>query len=76
MIKQTNLVDLSKVTLENPSSWNECIKYEIPRQWKVRNIEPKRKTKSEQERKQHLKEYQHNYYLKVTKNKRKLKRSK
>ena len=75
MIRETNLVDLSKVTLDNPSTWNERIKYEIPRQWGINKIKSRTKiTKTDEERKQHIKEYQHNYYMQVTKIKRKQKR--
>lgn len=74
MIIETNLVDLSKVTLDNPTSWNEHIKYEVPRQWGVRKIRPKKENKTLEERKEALKIYQHNYYLEVTKPKRKQKR--
>ena len=77
MIIETNLVDLSKVTLDNPSTWNERIKYEIPRQWGINKRKSKTKTKifkTEEEKIQHIKEYQHNYYMQVTKIKRKQKR--
>ena len=74
MIRESNLVDLGKVTLDNPSTWNERIKYEIPRQWGINKIKLKTKTKTEEERKQHIKKYQHNYYMQVTKIKRKQKR--
>lgn len=70
MVRESNLIDLSKITLENYTTYNERIKYEIPRQWGVRNIKPKRKAKSTEERNQYIKEYQHNYYLEVTKKKR------
>ena len=50
------------------------IKYEIPRQWGVRNIKQHIKQKrTEEDRKQYLKQYQHEYYLRVTKPKRKSK---
>lgn len=72
MIRETNLVDLSKVTLDNPNSWNEHIKFEVPRQWGTKKIKTsKRKPKTPEERKEALKKYQHNYYLEVTKPKRK-----
>ena len=73
MIIETNLIDFSKITLENYTTYNENIKYEIPRQWgiKSRKIKKKKEHKTEKERKQYLKEYQHEYYLKVTKPKRK-----
>lgn len=72
MIRESNLIDLSKITLENYTTYNEHIKYEIPRQWGVTNRKPKRKKcKTEEERKQYIKEYQHNYYMRVTKRKRK-----
>ena len=74
MIITTNLVDLSKVTLDNPNSWKELIKYEVPRQWGVRAIKSKRKPKTPEERKEAQRIYQHNYYLEVTKPKRKQKR--
>lgn len=75
MIIETNLVDISKVTLDNPESWNKHIKYEVPRQWGVRKITPKKKkSKTLEERKEAIKIYQHNYYLEVTKPKRKQKR--
>lgn len=74
MIRETNLVDLSKVTLDNPDSWKEHIKYEVPKQWGIRKITPKKKSKTPEERKEALKIYQHNYYLEVTKPKRKQKR--
>ena len=71
MIRETNLIDLSKITLENYATYNEHIKYEIPRQWGVRNRKPRKKAKTTEEKKQYIKEYQHKYYLKVTKKKRK-----
>lgn len=71
MIIETNLVDISKITLDNSNSWNEYIKYEVPRQWGIRKIKPKRKPKTEEERKEAIKIYQHNYYLEVTKPKKK-----
>lgn len=71
MIIETNLIDLSKVTLENYSTYKERIKYEVPRRWGVRKIKPKRKPKTVEERKEAIKIYQHNYYLEVTKPKRK-----
>ena len=74
MIRETNLVDLSKVTLDNPSTWNERIKYEIPRQYGINKIKSKNRTKifkTEEEKIKHIKEYQHNYYMQVTKIKRK-----
>ncbi len=75
MIRETNLIDLGKVTLDNPASWNERIKYEVPRQWNTQLIKvPKRKAKTLEERKEALKIYQHNYYITVTKPKRKQKR--
>lgn len=74
MIIETNLIDLSKVTLENYNTYNERIRYEVPRQWGARKIKPKRKPKTEEERKEAIKIYQHNYYLEVTKPKRKQKR--
>lgn len=70
MVRESNLIDLSKITLENYTTYNEHIKYEIPRQWGIRKIKPKTKTKSTEERKQYIKEYQHKYYLEVTKKKR------
>lgn len=74
MIIETNLVDISKITLDNSNSWNEYIKYEVPRQWGIRKIKLKRKPKTPEERKEAIKIYQHNYYLEVTKPKRKQKR--
>lgn len=79
MIVETNLVDLSKITLENYTTYNECIKYEVPRQWGVRHIKRKlkRKCRTVEEKEQYIqyiKEYQHNYYMKVTKKKRQAKR--
>ncbi len=74
MTRESNLIDLSKITLENYATYNERIKFEIPRQWKVQNKVVNRRVKlSEEEKKQHLKEYQHEYYMKVTKIKRKQK---
>lgn len=74
MVIETNLIDISKITLSNYETYNEKIKYEI---YKVSNVKrnkmkPKGTTISAEERKQQLKEYQHNYYLNVTKIKRKL----
>ncbi len=70
MVIETNLIDISKVTLDNYKTYNEKIKYEIP---KISNVKIKPKgIISAEERKQQLKEYQHNYYLNVTKIKRKL----
>lgn len=76
MVIETNLIDLNKITLENYKTYNEKIKYEIPRQWGIRNIKRKSKKeyKIEEDRKKHLKEYQHEYYLKVIKPKRKAKK--
>ena len=72
MIRETNLIDLSKVTLENYTTYNEHLKYEVPRQWGVRNkIVNRRIKRSEEEKKQYQKEYQHKYYMEVTKFKRK-----
>ena len=76
MIVETNLVDLSKITLENYTTYNEHIKREVPRQWGVRKIKSKRKCRTAEEREQYIKEYQHNYYMKVTKKKRQAERSK
>lgn len=76
MIIETNLIDISKMTLQNYNKYNKRITYEI---YRVSCI-PRKKLKSNgvpissEERKQHLKEYQHNYYLNVTKIKRKLAR--
>lgn len=71
MVRETNLIDLSKVTLENYITYNEHLKYEVPRQWGVRNKVVNRRIKrSEEEKKQYLKEYQHKYYMEVTKIKR------
>ena len=71
---KTNLIDLNKITLENYATFNERIEYEITKLSMIkRNItNPKEKIISAEERKQHIKEYQHNYYLTVTKIKRKL----
>ena len=72
MIRETNLIDLSKVTLENYTTYNEHLKYEVPRQWGVRNKVVNRRIKrGEEEKKQYQKEYQHKYYMEVTKIKRK-----
>ena len=73
MVIETNLIDISKVTLDNYKTYNEKIKYEIPKISNVKRnkIKPKGIISAE-ERKQQLKEYQHNYYLNVTKIKRKL----
>ena len=68
------LIDISKITLENYSTYNEYIKYEIPKQKEVRNISYRKKYKTVEERKQQIKEYQHQYYLQVTKIKRKIKK--
>ncbi len=70
MVKETNLIDLSKITLENYTTYNEHVKYEIPRQWGIRNIKSKRKCKTAAKKRQYIKEYQHNYYMRVTKKKR------
>lgn len=75
MIITTNLIDISKITLENYSTYNERIEYEVPRQWGVRHIRVKRKAKTLVERKEAQRIYQHNYYLEVTKPKRKLRSS-
>lgn len=76
MVIETNLIDLSKVTLENYKTYKEKIKYEVPRQWGIQNKirRNKKQYKTEEDRKKHLKEYQHEYYLKVTKPKRKAKK--
>lgn len=76
MIIETNLVDLSKVTLDNPKSWNEYLKYEVPKQWGLKKVKKlKRKPKTPEERKIAQKIYQHNYYLKVRKPKRQARRN-
>lgn len=72
MIITTNLIDISKITLENYNIYNERIKYEVSKQRVIRNIKTKRKPKTLEERKEAQKIYQHNYYLEVTKPKRKL----
>lgn len=76
MIIETNLIDLSKITLENYKTYNEKMKYGVPKQWGARNIKTKNKKeyKTKEERKEYLKQYQHEYYLKVTKPKRKAKK--
>lgn len=71
MIIETNLIDINKMTSENYNLYNEKIKYEMPRQYNIRQ-KTKKVTRTKEEKEQHLKEYQHNYYLKVTKIKRKL----
>lgn len=77
MIIETNLIDLGKITFKNYNTYNEKIKYEIPRQWGIRNKKTKKKKqyKTEDARKKHLKQYQHEYYLRVTKPRREAKRS-
>lgn len=74
MVIETNLIDISKITLSNYETYNEKIKYEINKVSIVKRniIKPKETVISAEERKQQLKEYQHNYYLNVTKIKRKL----
>ena len=67
------VIDISKITSENYTTYNEIVKYEIPKQRQVRNIKSK-KCKTEEEKKQHIKEYQHQYYLQVTKIKREIKK--
>ena len=58
MIVETNLVDLSKVKANDPTTWNNRVKFEIPRQWGVKNIRKrKRESKTEDERKQAIKRY-------------------
>ncbi len=71
MIIQTNLIDISKITANNINNYNERIRYEVPRQRKATHISTKRNFKTLEERKEALKIYQHNYYLEVTKPKRK-----
>lgn len=72
MVRESNLIDISKITIENYATYNEHLKFEVPRQWKVRNKVVNRKIKrSEEEKKQYQKEYQHKYYMEVTKIKRK-----
>lgn len=46
----------------------------VERQYKKRTIMPRTKL-SEEQRKKHIKEYQHKYYLEVTKSKRKEKKN-
>lgn len=76
MIIETNLVDLGKITLDNPKSWNEHLKYEVPKQWGLKKVKKlKRKPKTPEERKIVQKIYQHNYYLEVTKLKRRSRRN-
>ena len=74
MVIETNLIDISKITLSNYETYNEKIKYEINKVSIVKRniIKPKETAISAEERKQQLKEYQHNYYLNITKIKRKL----
>ena len=74
MIIETNLIDISKITLDNYKTYNEKIKYEIHKISNVKKnkMKPKEIKISAEERKQQLKEYNHNYYLNVTKIKRKL----
>lgn len=74
MVIETNLIDINNMTLENYSSYNEKVKYEINKMCCIQKnkIKPKDSVISAEERKQKLKEYQHNYYLNVTKIKRKL----
>lgn len=76
MIVKTNLIDLNKITSENYAKYNKKIEYEIFKQCmlKKNKVKPKGIVKSAEERKQQLKKYQHNYYLTVTKIKRKLAR--
>lgn len=37
MTRESNLIDLSKITPENFATYNERIKFEIPRQWLAHN---------------------------------------
>lgn len=76
MIVETNLIDLNKITLKNYNTYNEKIKYEIYKISTIpkNRIKPKGTVISAETRKQQLKEYQHEYYLKVTKPKRKAKK--
>lgn len=75
MIIKTNLTDFSKITHENYTTYNEHVEYEVPRQWGARQkYVRKSKKKSEEEKRKHEKEYQHKYYIEVTKKKRRLKR--
>lgn len=71
---KTNLIDLNKITLENYVTFNERIEYEITKLSMIKRniIKPKETMISAEEKKQHIKDYQHNYYLTVTKIKRKL----
>lgn len=71
MLVETNLIDISQITLENYSTYNERIKYEMPKQRLLRDIATNKRTKlNEEEKKQHLREYQHKYYMEITKKKR------
>lgn len=64
MIIETNLVDLSKITLENYVIYNEHLKYEIPRQWGVRHIKAKRNPKTLEERRKAMKNRRNNASIK------------
>lgn len=72
---ETNLIDISKITLENYLTYNEKVKVEHIRPYQKTKIQKVKRDSSKEEieehRKQYLKEYQHKYYLEVTKPKRK-----
>lgn len=51
MVRESNLIDISKITKDNYITYNEKLKFEVPRQWNVRNPNPKSKQKSKKIRK-------------------------
>lgn len=71
MVVETNLIDIKNITLDNYNTYNETIKYEISKEYIKRNISPSKKVMTQEDKIKHLKEYQHEYYLNITKPKRK-----
>lgn len=73
-LKETNLVDISKITLENYQTYSDKVLIEDVRPYTKRKetrTHTKRRKMTEEERQARIKEYQHKYYLEKTKEKRK-----
>lgn len=45
MVRESNLIDISKITKDNYITYNEKLKFEVPRQWHVHNQKSKQKSK-------------------------------
>lgn len=71
-MKESNLYDISKITLDNYLYYNNKELIEDTRTYTKRTSTKKLKPKlTEEERKAKIKEYQHKYYLEKTREKRK-----